>query len=116
MTLNTKPAAPIGLSEEEAALVRQSSQTITGFARDEEPLRVTLTRENGLSDEMTVRGGALHLVAHVLEEMAEGHPLTLIPLRAELTTHQAAGILRVSRPYLIKLSDTGKLLCRKVGT
>jgi excisionase family DNA binding protein len=51
----------------------------------------------------------------ILEAMAAGRGITLIPENAELTTVQAADVLNVSRPFLIKLLEEKALPCRKVG-
>ncbi len=42
----------------------------------------------------------------ILEAMAARRGVTIIPENAELTTVQAAAVLNVSRPFLIKLLKT----------
>lgn len=59
--------------------------------------------------------GALNLLVDILSQMANGRTVTIMPHHAELTTHQAAKLLNVSRPFLIKLLEAGKLKFRKVN-
>jgi excisionase family DNA binding protein len=56
---------------------------------------------------------ALHAVVH---DMARGLTITLIPHDKELTTKEAADILGLSRPFLVKLLDRGEIPHHRVGT
>jgi excisionase family DNA binding protein len=59
--------------------------------------------------------GAVALLMDILEAMAAGRGVTIIPENAELTTVEAADVLNVSRPFIIKLLDEGAIPHRKVG-
>jgi len=56
---------------------------------------------------------ALLLIVHQLQT---GNGVTISALRAEITTAEAAELLNVSRPFVIKLLETGAMPFRKVGT
>lgn len=56
------------------------------------------------------------LLLRILGHMANGDAVTVVPVAAEVTAQQAAEILGVSRPFVIRLVDEGKLACRLVGT
>src|SRR5262245_59877108 len=94
----------------------RTGDAIEEFVQNAENLSLTLTRPDGRQLEVTVPGAAMHILARVLDEMASGRPVTLLPQEAELSTRQAAELLGVSRPYLIKQLEAGKIPFRRVGT
>jgi excisionase family DNA binding protein len=58
----------------------------------------------------------LDLLGGALANLAKGEGVTLVSANAELTTQQAAELLNVSRPFVIRLLDEGQIEHRMVGT
>jgi len=56
------------------------------------------------------------LLVSIIENLKVGNGVTVIPMHAELTTVEAAQLLNVSRPFLIKQLDAGVLAHHMVGT
>ena len=65
---------------------------------------------------MSLLAAAFKQLWDILNEMAKGNAVTLIPVRAELTTQQAAESLGVSRPFMVEQLEKGNIRFRKVGT
>ncbi|MCV7341233.1 hypothetical protein MHAE_08508 [Mycobacterium haemophilum DSM 44634] len=60
--------------------------------------------------------GLGEILRQILASAAAGRAVAVMPAHAELTTQEAADMLNVSRPYLIKLVEDGAIEFRKVGT
>jgi excisionase family DNA binding protein len=65
--------------------------------------------------EVEVPTYVVQLVADVLGEVARGNVVTVAAIEREVTTQQAADILNVSRPYVVKLLDERRIPHRRVG-
>lgn len=71
----------------------------------------------GQTDTLELSPVVARLLRASVKEMLEGHAVTLVSTEQELSTVEAAGLLGVSRPFLIShLLETGGLPYRRVGT
>lgn len=110
-------------SEQESALARESSRRLASLlgARAStqvpgEAVSVRIGDENEPHEVVALPVSVLQMLTRLLAHMAEGHAVQLLPVDAELSTFEAADVLSVSRPYLIKLLDEGAIAFRRVGT
>ena len=110
--------ATVSPTADDIQLAREAGRRLTQLlaAQPEMSLRVQIEQENQPGESITIPVAAYQLLNGILNEMAQGNAVTLIPMHAELTTQQAARILNVSRPFLIEQLEKGVIPYRMVGT
>ena len=112
--MNTLPHRQLPPTPRDAAIARSTHEALSPYGGMDRPLKLRV-RDSEQERPIDLPAGAVDLLMHVLEAMAAGQGVTLIPESAELTTVQAASVLNVSRPFLIKLLDRKAIPHRKVG-
>lgn len=102
-------------TENDARLAQESSRILaTRKLGRRSGIRLRL-EDSDSAEPVMVPASAVRMFLRLLAEMSRGNAVTLIPTHAELTTQQAADLLNVSRPYVVKLLDEGKIPSRSVG-
>ncbi|MCA0296108.1 MAG: helix-turn-helix domain-containing protein [Actinobacteria bacterium] len=76
---------------------------------------VTLTVA-GAAENVVVPKTVVGLLSRILANLANGEGVAVIPVDRELSTQKAADMLNVSRPFLIRLLEEGRIDFRLVGT
>jgi excisionase family DNA binding protein len=99
-------------------IARRALGDVTAYLRrhPSEPTAVHIVVKDEEDTELVVPRSVMDVLAGVLEHLAAGRNVSIVPADAELTTQQAADLLNVSRPFLIKLLEAGEIAYRKVGT
>lgn len=100
------------IAKKSISKIRKISSLRTNI-NDSGTVQITVT---GSEEQLSIPKKAMALLNVILDNMAQGKSITLLPSDSEISTQQAADILNVSRPYLIKLIETGKIPSKKVGT
>jgi excisionase family DNA binding protein len=99
---------------ETALLARESASELSRLLSEQPDADRASVKLDG--HDLILPRQALLLLRDVLADLAQGNAVSIVPRHAEMTTQQAADILNVSRPYLIKLLESGVLNFTKVGT
>ena len=108
--------APTLPSEADAVLAKETSRVLASHIRNSDPMELRIPDDPSPEGMVKLPLSAARMLVRILEEMARGNAVTLIPVHAELTTQEAAEMLNISRPSLIQLLEQGKIDYRRVGT
>jgi len=101
-------------TQEEARRASEAARALSA-AMTPQGLPFTVARDGGhLSVELPPALGQLLL--DVLAHVARGEMVTLLPYGAILSTKEAADLLNVSRPFLVKLLESGEIPFHRVGS
>jgi excisionase family DNA binding protein len=92
--------------EEELSNLAQSDDRI-----HEAPLLVAPDHATSLA----IPPSVFRVLRFVVHHMSRGDAISLMPVHMQLTTQEAADLLGVSRPFLIKLLDSGKMPFTRTG-
>jgi len=74
-----------------------------------------LLADNDTSEQIALPEPVYHALVAVVEKLAQGKAVTISPTEPFLTTQQAADILGVSRPTVVRLIDAGELSAERIG-
>ena len=105
-------------TDEEALIAKESSRRLAPLVPKAAPtVRVQfIPADAGDGEIVELPTSALQLLLRILTEMSRGNAVTLMPIHAQLTTQQAAELLGVSRPFIIKELKQERIRYQMVGT
>ena len=72
--------------------------------------------KDALGHELELPRSVATVLSELVHELADGNAVTVVPTQTELTTQQAADLLNLSRPYLVRLLEANEIASSKVGT
>ena len=115
--MSTKELLDSVLDEREAEMAKTAQRCIMAALDHSKAHRIALVdrRSKNQAPILELPPKALRFFADLLGAMSQRQPVSLIPQKHELTTQEAAAFLNVSRPFVVKQLEDGKISYRKVG-
>jgi|BarGraNGADG00212_2_1021979.scaffolds.fasta_scaffold76664_2 excisionase family DNA binding protein len=112
-TTTDESRTPIAAPEAEAAAVVQLRDFMASKAVGERH-HASLRSPDG--HQLEIPNSIYRVLVAAVAAMAQGNAVAIVPVHHELTTQQAAELLGVSRPHLVKLVDGGEIPHHKTGS
>ncbi len=116
MTVLLAPSPSAAPINNDSQLAREANHRLAAHLQTHRGFRIQVVENDQASEVIELPASASRLLVDVLAQMGEGNAVKVVPINAELTTQQAAELLKVSRPYLIGLLAEGQIPFRMVGT
>jgi len=106
---------PVAAPPEQRAQVVALSKALEGMVHSPKRRapKCKLVGPNGES--IPLPESVFYVLERVAEVMSRGDSITVVPIGRQVTTQQAADLLNVSRQYLVRLLDEGRIPFRKTG-
>lgn len=104
---------PVSARPEEAREI-ESLRAALEATGEKATLRYFLTDSSGRRLELPA--SVFRVLVDVVRALARGQSVAVLHYDEELTTQQAADLLQVSRPYLVRLLEEGKIPYHMAGT
>ena len=103
--------APVQSSGNERLEVERFERSLVGLPSDQEAV---LLGPGGVVTR--IPPSVYRVLMHVVHHMARGDAISIVPYHQQVTTQEAAEILNMSRPSLIRILDQGGIAFTKTGT
>ena len=114
MSANERPAQSTHVAGDEQQLARVYDMLTAEKALSPNPRRYLMS--DALDDPVELPEELYEVLLYIVEVMSRGLSVTVTPTSQILTTQQAADLLGISRPTLIKALDAGQLPFTRSGT
>ncbi|ONH57569.1 DNA binding domain-containing protein, excisionase family [Pseudomonas cedrina] len=103
------------LKKEVEAAVQGQRELASLLSTKFETQRIDIFDKEDKPHTLVLPTSALRLLVDILGELALGNAVKVVPVHAELTSQEAADLLNVSRPHLVKMLEEGAIPFTKTG-
>ncbi|MBD8092351.1 helix-turn-helix domain-containing protein [Pseudomonas fluorescens] len=115
MITNQLPKKNLPLEKEVEAAVQGQRELASLLSTKFETQRIDIFDKEDKPHTLVLPTSALRLLVDILGELAIGNAVKVVPVHAELTSQEAADLLNVSRPHLVKMLEEGAIPFTKTG-
>jgi len=115
MITNHLPKTILPLEKEVEAAVQGQRELASLLSTKFETQRIDIFDKEDKPHSLVLPTSALRLLVDILGELAIGNAVKVVPVHAELTSQEAADLLNVSRPHLVKMLEEGAIPFTKTG-
>jgi excisionase family DNA binding protein len=106
---------PVSAPPEQQAQVAALSRALEGMVHPPQRRAPRCQLVGPKAETIPIPASVFYVLERVAEVLARGDSITIVPVGKEVTTQQAADLLNVSRQYLVRLLDEGRIPFRKTG-